>query len=80
MTLDNAGDILIAGSQANANGDLDYAILKYSQTGTQHWARTYSSGPQTNDQLRAMTVDSNGNVYVTGTSRTLKYSSDGLLQ
>jgi hypothetical protein len=27
-----------------------------------------------------MTVDSNGNVYVTGTSKTVKYSSDGVLQ
>jgi hypothetical protein len=80
MTLDNAGDIIIAGSQANANGDLDYAILKYSRSGTQHWAKTYNSGPQANDQLRAMTVDSNGNVYVTGTSTTVKYSSQGLLQ
>ncbi len=80
MTLDTAGDINIAGSQANANGDLDYAILKYSQAGTQHWAKTYNSGPQANDQLRAMTMDRNGNVYVTGTSRTVKYSSEGLLQ
>jgi uncharacterized delta-60 repeat protein len=80
MTLDNSGDIIIAGSQANANGDLDYAVLKYSQTGTQRWARTYSSGPQTNDQLRAMTVDSNGNVYLTGTSKTVKYNRDGVLQ
>jgi len=80
MTLDNAGDIIIAGNKANASGDLDYAVLKYSQSGTQLWARTYSSGLQANDQLWAMAVDSNGNVYVTGTSRTVKYNRDGLLQ
>src|SRR6266545_3083369 len=80
MTLDNSGDIIIAGNSVNASGDLDYAILKYSQAGTQLWAKTYSSGPLTNDQLRAMTVDSNGNVYVTGTSRTVKYNRDGVLQ
>ena len=27
-----------------------------------------------------MTVDSNGSVYVTGTSRTVKYNSAGVLQ
>jgi len=80
MMLDNAGDIIIACNRVNASGDLDYGILKYSQAGTRRWAVTYNSSPGTNDQLRAMTVDSNGNVYVTGTSHTVKYSSDGLLQ
>ena len=80
MMLDNAGDIIIACNRVNASGDLDYGILKYSQAGTRRWAVTYNSSPGTNDQLRAMTLDSNGNVYVTGTSHTVKYSSDGLLQ
>ena len=80
MTLDHASDIIIAGNQITPNGDPDYVILKYSQAGTQLWARTYSSAPQAYDRLNAMAVDSNSNVYVTGTSRTLKYSSDGQLQ
>jgi len=80
MTMDNSGNIIIAGSQATPSGDLDYVVLKYSQSGTRQWVKTYGSGPLANDQLRAITVDSNGNVYVTGTSATLKYSSSGLLR
>jgi hypothetical protein len=30
MTLDNAGNIILAGTSANADGDFDYAVLKGS--------------------------------------------------
>ena len=80
MTLDHAGDIIIAGNQFTPNGDPDYVLLKYSHAGTQLWARAYSSAPQAYDRLNAVAVDSNSNVYVTGASHTLKYNSAGQLQ
>src|SRR5262249_8450230 len=73
MTLDPAGNIVIGGTASTTNGDNDYFVVKYSPAGTQHWAVTYNSGPLADDQLRRMKVDVGGNIYLTGTSKTVKY-------
>lgn len=43
------------------------------------WSARYASPVGLNDQVRAMTLDKDDNVYVTGTSLTAKYNRDGLL-
>ena len=80
IALDAQGNIVVAGHGTSTNGDYDYLILKYSPTGAQQWAARFDSAPGTNDQVRALAVDGNGNVYVTGTTKTLKYDGNGAVQ
>ncbi len=79
MALDGAGNLVIAGQGNGANGDSDYVVLKYAPDGALLWHATYAAS-QTNDQVRAMALDSTGNAIVTGTGGTVKFSADGALK
>jgi hypothetical protein len=79
IALDSNGDIIVAGHGISGATGYDYIILKYSPVGTQVWARTYTSAGSFNDQIRGMKVDNFGNIFITGTSETLMYSSSGTL-
>src|SRR5205809_515148 len=72
------GNIVVAGTSQNANGDIDYYVIKYKPNGDQVWATRYDSVNSGNDQLRGMTVDPSGNIIVTGTTDTVKFNSTGL--
>ncbi|MBK6877134.1 MAG: SBBP repeat-containing protein [Ignavibacteria bacterium] len=87
MTIDNNGNIAIAGSSVGSGTSLDFAVLKYSSMGELLWLRRYT-GPATSspDEPKAIAHDSAGNIYVTGTSvgqstsydyLTVKYSPSG---
>jgi hypothetical protein len=80
MALDHHGNVCVAGNSQNAQSNLDYAILKYAPSGTAHWVARYDSGGGTNDLVRGLAVDKDGNVILTGTSVTVKYNSDGVEQ
>jgi len=62
-----------------------YCVIKYDSSGTQLWTRSYSGGVSS-DWPRAIAVDANGNVYVTGGLQlfsyygTVKYNSSGAFQ
>lgn len=71
------GNVVVAGTSQNAEGDFDYIIVKYKSNGDEAWRARYGSGNQGNDQLRSMTIDPSGNVIVTGTSDTVKFNSAG---
>jgi hypothetical protein len=69
---------------------LDYATLKYNhKTGSTQWTMRYDGPVSGDDVASALTVDHDGNVYVTGTSlgagsakdyATLKYGNGGALR
>jgi hypothetical protein len=80
MKLDSAGNIIVTGFSQNTNNNLDYVTIKYASNGTRLWAARYNSTNNADDQPRGLAVDQAGNVYVTGTSDTLKYNSAGLKQ
>jgi uncharacterized delta-60 repeat protein len=67
MALDNAGNIILAGTSWTAQGWLDYSVVKYSPAGLILWTNIYD-GYGWAETLRAMAVDNAGNVYVTGSS------------
>jgi hypothetical protein len=72
--------IVVAGTSASAAGDLDYLVIKYKPNGDVAWQARYdmADGNFFNDELRGMTVDPAGNVIVTGTTATVKFSgADG---
>lgn len=89
ITLDNAGNIYVTGYSAAQyeSENYDYATVKYDNDGNQLWVARYNGPGNSTDQATAITVDDNGNVYVTGNScqemsvdpdyATVKYNSDG---
>jgi hypothetical protein len=82
--LDAQGNIYVTriiGSLA----DWDYLIIKYNPAGRRLWVRRHTEPDNAYDETGAMSVDSKGNVYVTGRSLQeagwvgviIKYSTDG---
>jgi hypothetical protein len=94
ITVDNSGNVYVTGwSRSTADyGSEDFLTIKYNSNGVQQWAKRYD-GAVTDcyyyDYARAIWVDAQGNVYVTGQSwgnddlrddyLTLKYNSSGTL-
>lgn len=87
ITTDATGNVYVTGYSENEQYWAGYYTLKYSATGDALWQERYTyTGPPTvnNSYARAIAVDTDGNVYVTGTidrgnSRfgTIKYDTDG---
>jgi hypothetical protein len=72
------GNVVIGGSVVNESNNVDYVVVKYRPNGTVAWEARYDSGGE--DVPRSMTLDPAGNVIVTGTSKTVKYSSAGVFR
>ena len=85
MCADKEGNIYVTGYSyvSNIVGQIDYATIKYNKTGTEQWIATYDFLNESTDWARAITLDSQNNVYITGTClnydtswdyATIKYS------
>lgn len=61
---DNSGNVYVTG------GNSDYITVKYSSSGDSMWSQTYNGTFGFNDLGTALTADINGNIYVTGSSRS----------
>ncbi|NWF51282.1 MAG: SBBP repeat-containing protein [Ignavibacteriaceae bacterium] len=70
IKLDNSGNVLVTGSVwTNFTNYEDFGTIKYSSEGTQLWpARRYNGTGSNYDHSRAIAIDANNNVYVTGES------------
>ncbi len=89
---DHAGHIYVVGyvNPFGTGTRYDYVTIKYdAETGDTVWARTYNGSADSSDIARDIEVDADGNVYVTGSSRstgtmsdivTIKYDSLGVEQ
>jgi hypothetical protein len=95
ISIDSDGNIYLSGGYHVTSGDLDFYTAKYGPDGAMIWQNTYgfpvSQG--TEELITAMTIDADGNVYVTGHQgydnnetydhvgcRTIKYSSNGSVE
>ena len=78
MALDSQGNIIVAGSSQNTNGDFDYVTLKYAPNGSNQWVQRFTSAGGGNDQVRALALDKHDNVFITGKSATVKYNTQRL--
>ena len=84
MALDGDGNVYVTGRSQGSNSD--YATIKYDNDGNEEWVARYDGEAGGSDMARAMVLDSEGNVYVTGASEvantkpnyvTIAYDSDG---
>jgi uncharacterized delta-60 repeat protein len=89
MAMDSSDNVYISGySYGNGTAD-DYTTVKYDSSGNQQWVARYNSPGNYIDYVSDTTVDSSGNVYVTGIAymngrnydyATVKYNSAGVEQ
>jgi len=86
MNIDIYGNIYVAGTSRIFQFHYDYLTVKFDNNGVLQWTKRYDAHPELNieyDGLNGLTLDTSGNVYVTGTSQgfvsqadfcTIKYS------
>ena len=86
IALDALNNVYVTGHSYGDGTNYDYATIKYNSEGIEQWVARYNGPGNGNDLVFAMTVDSIGNVYVTGESydnhscldyRTIKYDGNG---
>jgi uncharacterized delta-60 repeat protein len=81
IAVDNNGNVYVTGYSYNDYTSYDYATIKYNSDGQELWVRRYNGPGNGADSAKAIAVDNNGNVYVTGYSvgdyATIKYNSNG---
>jgi hypothetical protein len=84
VAVDNSGNVFVTGPAAGDTFN-DYVTIKYSSAGAALWTNRYDGPGNNNDYPNAMTVDGNGDVFVTGMTSepgwryaTIKYSSAGV--
>ncbi|MEK7729362.1 MAG: SBBP repeat-containing protein, partial [candidate division KSB1 bacterium] len=89
IAVDANGNVYVAGASTNANGNSDYATVKYDSLGARLWVARYNAQANGMDEALDLAVDALGNVYVTGGSfgsgglldfATLKYNDAGVKQ
>ncbi len=67
LTVDGQGNVYVAmSSKAGISGD--YATIKYDTNGNEKWLKHYNGPGNDWDVPRALAVDGQGNIYVTGYS------------
>ncbi len=82
LSLDASGNVYVSGTSSATNdpNNPNYTTIKYDSFGNQVWLRQYDNGGSF-DASFGMSVDSSGNVIVTGLSEpeiaTVKYASNG---
>ena len=76
---DDSGYVYVTGTTVNTGTDRDYTTIKYNSNGDTVWVRIYNGPENAFDVARDIVVDSDGNIYVTGTSvaATIKYDHHG---
>lgn len=86
MDVDTLGNVYVTGfDQGLGTGFNDCATIKYNPNGNEVWVARYNGPGNGGDSGKAIAVDSNDNIYVTGASTgsgtgsdyaTIKYSPD----
>lgn len=86
---DKIGNFFVSGISEGATSSDDYALLKLNSAGQLVWTRGYNGPGNSLDRANSVTLDSYGNIYVTGSSMgngtnydfaTIKYNSIGALK
>ena len=76
LALDAQGNVYVTGYSVGLSSLYDYATIEYSPTGERLWVRRYNGPGNGHDMPRALTVDGQGNLYVTGSSTGVDSSDD----
>ena len=86
IVADNKCNVYVTGSSTGSGTGGDFATIKYDDDGNAKWVKRYNGPGNGIDKAFAITLDEDGNVYVTGSSAgsgtggditTIKYDNDG---
>jgi hypothetical protein len=81
VAVDASNNVIVTGVSQVVTND-DYATIKYSSAGVPLWTNRFNNAGDTDDEARAVAVDRNNNVIVTGRAGndyvTIQYSSAGV--
>jgi len=88
MVIDEFSNVYVTGQSEGIGTNNDYATVKYNSDGEQQWVARYNDTANLQDIASSIAVDTFGNVYVTGKSRsdsgnyetdyaTIKYNPSG---
>ena len=83
LAIDGLSNVYVTGTSYNSVTRDDYATIKYDADGNQLWVAQYNGSGNFNNNASSLTVDSSGNVYVSGVSdgsptyATIKYDTWG---
>jgi uncharacterized delta-60 repeat protein len=86
IAVDNLGNVYVSGKSPGIGTSLDITTVKYNSNGIQQWVQRLNGTGNGEDYSYSMTVDADGNVYVTGTTANtatgadltvVKYDTDG---
>jgi uncharacterized delta-60 repeat protein len=86
VAIDSSGNVYVTGYSYDSTTSKDYATIKYDSNGNELWVRRYNGPGNSDDDARAVAIDSWGNVYITGWSygsgtyfdyATIKYYTNG---
>ena len=89
MKVNNNCDVFVTGNSVGENSDYDIVCIKYNSSGVQQWLQRYNGPGNNADEVSAMALDGNSNVYIAGYSQsngtdwdyvTIKYSASGTQQ
>lgn len=74
VAVDRFGNVYVTGRSQGLDTWYDYATIKYDSDGKQKWMARYNDPYNDHDFATAIAVDHDGNVFVTGMSRTFPSS------
>jgi len=86
IAIDSSGNLCVTGRSKGSGGDYDYVTVKYDPDKTKLWVARYDGPANSYDSVRAIAIDSDDSVYVTGYSEgagggydyaTVKYDPGG---
>ncbi|MCS3796889.1 SBBP repeat-containing protein [Niastella sp. OAS944] len=86
LAVDGGGNVHVTGGIRKNSTGFDYTTYKYDGDGDRDWKKTYNGPGNGPDEASDITLDAQGNVYVTGHSdglgtsldyATIKYGADG---
>ncbi|CAG0998020.1 Thermophilic serine proteinase [Flavobacteriales bacterium] len=85
LAVDNAGNVIVTGFSETSTEGTNYVTIQYNSSSTQQWVKTFNGEGNAADTARAIAIDANDNVFITGSSfngstedfYTAKYKSNG---
>lgn len=87
VAVDGSNNVIVTGQSAGIGSSSDYTTIEYSSDGIPLWTNRYNGPGNSSDGAKAVAVDADNNVIVTGYSyssgtnsayATIKYSSVGV--
>ena len=82
VAIDPQKNVIVVGNSTGVGGgsDYDYSVVKYAPNGTRLWSARFASPGNVADKVTGLAVDRDGNIFITGNTRTLKYDANGYLK